>query len=170
MLEEFFNTRVGSKLTSLVGFIFPFCQANAFFGQQVLCTTDNAAVNIFFKTHLVGPLMGFYFDTWNYLAVFAFEILLFDICVRKRLPLTLFSRYNIIQSILLEIICTFLAQAYAQTTYLFRTSTFGELYCNGAYFGIMVAILYCIIMILYGRYPRIPVISEGARLNIQRWR
>ena len=84
MLEEFFNTRVGSKLTSLIGFIFPFCQANAFFGQQVLCTTDNAAVNIFFKTHLVGPLMGFYFDTWNYLAVFAFEILLFDICVRKR--------------------------------------------------------------------------------------
>ena len=170
MLEKFFSSRFGERITSLVGFIFPFCQANAYFGQQVLCTTENARFNIFFKTHLITPLTVFYSSQWNYLIIFAFMVALFDICVRKRLPLTLFTRFNIIQSILLEIISTLLAQAYGQTSYLFRVSTFGEMYCNGAYFGTMVAILYCVLMILNGRYARIPVISEGARLNIQRFR
>tara|TARA_B100000683_G_scaffold241560_1_gene249649 strand:+ start:14690 stop:15202 length:513 start_codon:yes stop_codon:yes gene_type:complete len=170
MLEEFFNSRAGERITSLIGFVFPFCQANAFFGQQVLCTTENATFNTFFKTHLVNPLMVFYSSPWNYLIIFVFMIALFDICVRKRLPLNLFTRFNIIQAILLEVLCTFLAQAYGQTSFVFKTSAIGELFCNAAYFGIMAAILYCVLMILNGRYARIPVISEGARLNIQRWR
>ena len=97
-------------------------------------------------------------------------VIVFDTCVRKTIPLTLFSRFNIIQGVLLDVICSFLGITYSQLSYLVRESTFGELLANVAYFGIVGFILYSIFMILFGRYPKIPIISEGARLNVQIFR
>ena len=169
-LEEIFESRVGERLLSFVGLAFPFCQINSYFGVKVLCTTDNLALNGFFRVHLIGPLSELYGSTTNFFAIFIFMVVIFDVCVRKRLPLTLFTRFNIIQGILLEVIATFLSQVYSQLSYTIRESTWGELYCNASYFGIMLVILYCAVMISFGRYSKIPVISTGARLNVQRFR
>ena len=169
-LEDILENKVCERLVSLVGLIFPFLEIHVVLGPKVLCNTDNAAVNTFFKTNLVGPIAELYSNQVNHIISFIIMVIIFDVCVRKTIPLTRFSRFNIIQGILLDVICSFLGIAYSQLTYLARESTFGELIANAAYFGMIGFIFYAIFMILFGRYPKIPIISEGARLNVQIFR
>jgi|TARA_B110000259_G_C13901324_1_gene356996 hypothetical protein len=168
--KNIFENPFCERILSLTGLIFPFLEINAILGPKVLCSTDNATFNEFFRATLVGPISMFYSSQVNHLVAFIVMIFIFDACVRKTLPLTLFTRFNIIQGILLDVICSFLGVTFVQTTYLARESTFGDLISNVAYFGVIGFICYCILMILFGRYPKIPIISEGARLNVQIFR
>ena len=49
-LEDILENKVCERLVSLVGLIFPFLEVHVVLGPKVLCNTDNAAVNTFFKT------------------------------------------------------------------------------------------------------------------------
>ena len=169
-LEDILENKKCERIVSLVGLIFPFLEVHVVLGPKVLCSTTNADFNVFFKTHLVGPIAELYGSQINHMISFGLMVVIFDVCVRKRIPLTLFSRFNIIQGVLLDIICSFFGIAYSQLTYLVRESVFGELLANAAYFSIIGFILYSIFMILFGRYPKIPIVSEGARLNVQLFR
>ena len=169
-LEDILENKKCERIVSLVGLIFPFLEVHVVLGPKVLCNTNNADFNIFFKTHLVGPIAELYSNQANHMISFILMVIVFDACVRKTIPLTLFSRFNIIQGVLLDVICSFLGITYSQLSYLVRESTFGELLANVASFGIVGFILYSIFMILFGRYPKIPIVSEGARLNVQIFR
>jgi len=169
-LKEILENKTCEKLVSLMGLIFPFLEVHVVLGPKVLCNTNNAAVNTFFRNNLVGPIAELYSSQVNDIISFIVMVMIFDVCVKKTIPLTLFSRFNIIQGILLDIICSFLGIAYSQLTYLVRESTFGELLANVGYFSIVGFIVYAIFMISFGRYPKIPIISEGARLNVQIFR
>lgn len=169
-LEDIFENTICQRVISLIGLVFPFLELHVVLGPKVLCGTENAAYNTFFRNHLIGPIAQLYSSQLNHMISFIIMIIIFDVCVRKTLPLTLFSRFNIIQGILLDIICSFLGLTYSQLTFLARESTFGDLISSSAYFTILGFILYSALMILFERYPRIPIISEGARLNVQLFR
>ena len=76
------------------------------------------------------------------------------------------SGVNIIQAILLNIICSCVGACFAYMPIVIR-DTIGFLLTNSIFLGILL-IVYSIILILYGRYPKIPVVSEAAKLQVQR--
>ena len=49
-----------------------------------------------------------------------------------------------------------------------RESILGTFIANFVFLGTTAIILYASILISFGRYPSIPVLSEGARLQVQR--
>jgi hypothetical protein len=49
-----------------------------------------------------------------------------------------------------------------------RESAIGFLLANSMFLGMVSIIAYSSLLIAYGRYPRIPVISEAAKLQVQR--
>ena len=51
---------------------------------------------------------------------------------------------------------------------ILRESAIGVLMANFLYLGLIVLILYSSLLIFYGRYPTIPVVSEAAKLQVQR--
>ena len=111
--------------------------------------------------------MNIYQD--NTYFAFALMIGIFFICSKGSLPLSKFVRFNIIQAILLYIICSCVGQILGIYCPAFiRESTIGIVLANFVYLGTIVLILYSSVLILFGRYPRIPVISEAARIQVQR--
>ena len=94
-LEDILENKKCERIVSLVGLIFPFLEVHVVLGPKVLCSTTNADFNIFFKTHLVGPIAELYGSQINHMISFGLMVVIFDVCVRKRIPLTLFSRFNI---------------------------------------------------------------------------
>ena len=43
----------------------------------------------------------------------------------------------------------------------------GSIFANFLYLGIILLIAYSSLLIAYGRYPSIPVLSDAARLQVQ---
>ena len=95
-------------------------------------------------------------------------IWVFISCSRGTFPLTKYARFNIIQAILLNIICSCLGVTFAFLPTVIRESIFGVVFANFLYLGLIILIAYSSLLILYGRYPKIPVISEAAKLQVQR--
>jgi len=89
-LEDILENKKCERIVSLVGLIFPFLEVHVVLGPKVLCSTTNADFNIFFKTHLVGPIAELYGSQINHMISFGLMVVIFDVCVRKRIPLTLF--------------------------------------------------------------------------------
>ena len=95
-------------------------------------------------------------------------VAVFITCSRGTLPLNKYVRFNIIQAILLNIICSCVGACFAYMPIVIRESTIGFLLTNSIFLGMLTLIVYSIILILYGRYPKIPVVSEAAKLQVQR--
>jgi len=93
---------------------------------------------------------------------------IFIICSRGTLPLTRFVRYNVIQAILLNIICSCIGSIFGYFPLGIRETIIGNLIANSVYLGTIILILYASTLILFGRYPTIPVLSEAAKLQLQR--
>jgi hypothetical protein len=89
-LEDILENKKCERIVSLVGLIFPFLEVHVVLGPKVLCNTNNADFNIFFKTHLVGPIAELYSNQANHMISFILMVIVFDACVRKTIPLTLF--------------------------------------------------------------------------------
>ena len=89
-LEDILENKICERTVSLVGLIFPFLEVHVVLGPKVLCSTTNADFNLFFKNHLVGPISELYASQITHMLSFGLMVVLFDVCVRKRLPLTLF--------------------------------------------------------------------------------
>ena len=82
--------------------------------------------------------------------------------------MTKFVRFNVIQAILLNIIVTCLGIVFGYLPVIIRESVLGVMISNAIYLGIVLTMLYSALLIFYGRYPRIPVLSEAAKLQVQR--
>ena len=89
-------------------------------------------------------------------------------CSRGSLPLTKYARFNVIQAILLNIICSCIGSIYTFLPVVLRESVIGAIIANFLYLGLVLLILYSSVLIFYGRYPKIPVISEAAKIQVQR--
>ena len=49
-----------------------------------------------------------------------------------------------------------------------RESMIGIIFANFLFLGVVLIIAYSSLLIVYGRYPRIPILSEAAKLQVQR--
>ena len=151
---------------SILIFIFPFTNMCYFFGKKVFLSVGNKALKVFFVQNII-PLTKFYEQ--NLYFSFAVMIALFICCARGNLKfLSTFSRYNIICAILLDIICNMVGPIYLYLPTGIKEGTLAIICINSMFLGVMLAIFYSILLISFGRLPAIPVLTQAAKLQMQR--
>ena len=150
---------------SVSAFIFPLLEVISYFGHKVFLSPENDALRFFYLNHLT-KITSFY--TENNLLIFIFMIWVFIVCSKGSLPLTRFLRFNVIQAILLNVICSCVGASYIYFPVSIRETIFGNLIANCMFFGPVIISLYSILLISFGRYPKIPVLSDAAKLQVQR--
>jgi hypothetical protein len=155
---------IAERLISIVAFIFPFIEVASYFGPKVFLSTDSMALRTFYLNYLV-KLSTFYTD--NNLLIFIFMVWVFIVCSRGSVPLTKFVRFNIIQAILLNIVCSCSGVVFTFLPIVLRESMIGIIFANFLFLGIVLLIAYSALLIAYGRFPRIPILSEAAKLQVQ---
>jgi hypothetical protein len=150
---------------SIAAFIFPFIEIASYFGPKVFLGTESLTLRSFYVNYLL-KLTNFYAN--NNLLVFIFMVWIFIVCSRGSVPLTKFLRFNMIQAILLNIICSCIGVVFTFLPIVFRESMIGIAFSNFLFLGTVLLIVYSSLLISYGRYPKIPVLSEAAKLQVQR--
>ena len=153
------------RILSVMAFIFPFIELSYYFGAKVFLSTESLLLKMFYINN-IQKLTNFYAD--NIYLIFILMIGIFIGCSRGSLPLTKYARFNIIQAILVNIICSCIGSIYTFLPIVLRESIIGITIANFLYLGLFLLIIYASILIFYGRYPKIPVISEAAKLQVQR--
>ena len=157
--------QIFERLLIILSFIFPFIEISYYFGAKVFLSTDSIGLKNFYMKYIL-KLTGFY--EGNIYLIFIVMLGIFLTCSRGTIPLTKFVRFNIIQASLLSIICTCIGSVFSFCPLGIRESSIGILFANFLYLGILLLIFYSSLLILFGRYPKIPVLSEAARLQVQR--
>jgi hypothetical protein len=152
------------RFISVVAFIFPFIELSYYFGAKVFLSTENFLLKVFYVNN-IQKLTNFYAE--NVYVIFILMIGIFIGCSRGSLPLSKYARFNIIQAILVNIICSCIGSIYTFLPIVLRESIIGVTIANFLYLGLIILILYSSVLIFYGRYPKIPVISEAAKLQVQ---
>ena len=150
---------------SIVAFIFPFVEISSYFGPKVFLSTESAILRAFYVNYIL-KLSSFY--TENTYIIFIFMVWVFITCSRGSIPLKDFVRFNIIQAILLNIICSCLGVVFTFLPVILRESIIGSIVAKFLYLGIILLIAYSSLLIAYGKYPKIPIISEAAKIQVQR--
>ena len=149
---------------SIAAFIFPFIEVVSYFGSKVFLSTESTAL-ISFHIDYIKPISEFYVA--NNLLIFIFMVWVFIVCSRGSVPLTKFVRFNVIQAILLNIICSCSGVIFTFLPIVLRESMLGVIFANFLFLGVVLLIAYSSLLIAYGRFPRIPILSEAAKLQVQ---
>ena len=152
------------RAISICAFIFPFVEVASYFGPKVFLSTESITLRSFYLNHLV-KVSTFYTD--NNLLIFIFMVWVFIVCSRGSVPLTKFVRFNVIQAILLNIVCSCSGVIFTFLPIVLRESMLGVIFANFLFLGIVLLIAYSALLIAYGRFPRIPILSEAAKLQVQ---
>ena len=149
---------------SITAFIFPFIEIASYFGPKVFLNTESFALKSFYFNY-IAKIARFYAD--NNILVFIFMVWIFIMCSRRSSPFTKFVRFNVIQAILLNIICSCSGVVFSFLPIVLRESMLGIIFSNFLFLGIILLIGYSSLLIANGRYPRIPILSEAAKLQVQ---
>jgi hypothetical protein len=157
--------QISERCIAMAAFIFPFIEISYYFGAKVFLSTDSLNLKIFYVNH-IAKLSAFY--EANIYLVFIAMVAIFLVCSRGSVPLTKYVRFNVIQAILLNIVCSCIGSIFSFLPIVLRESTIGILLANFLYLGIVLVMVYSCILIVFYRYPKIPVLSEAARLQVQR--
>lgn len=152
------------RTVSIVAFIFPFIEIVSYFGPKVFLGIESRALRGLYVNYLLN-LSNFY--TNNSLIIFIFMVWIFIACSRGSLPLSKFARFNIIQAILLNIICACIGMTFTYFPIVVRESLIGVAFANFLFLGTILLIAYASLLIIYGRFPSIPIISEAAKIQVQ---
>jgi len=169
-MKKFFETispfliTFAERALSIAAFIFPFIEVVSYFGPKVFLNTESLALRVFYSTH-IEKISRFYTD--NNLLIFIFMVWVFIVCARGSVPLTKYVRYNVIQAILLNIICSCSGVIFTFLPIVLRESMVGVIFANFLFLGIVLLIAYSSLLIAYGRFPKIPVLSDAAKLQVQ---
>ena len=156
---------LAERCLSVAAFVFPFIEVASYFGPKVFLSTDSLALRNFYLNHLV-KLSMFYQN--NNLLIFLFMVWVFIVCSRGSVPLTKFVRFNVIQAILLNIICSCSGVIFTFLPIVLRESMIGIIFANFLFLGIVLLIAYSSLLIAYGKYPSIPIISQAAKIQVSR--
>ena len=158
-------TQLCERVIAILAFIFPFTEISYYFGAKVFLSTESTSLKVFYLNY-IAKLASFY--EANVYLVFALMVGIFIICSRGTIRLTKFVRFNIIQAILLNIICSCIGSIYAFLPIVLRESTIGILLANFLYLGTVIIMAYSSFLIFCGRYPKIPILTQAAKLEVQR--
>jgi|TARA_B110000977_G_C10872099_1_gene414013 hypothetical protein len=153
------------RALSISAFIFPFLELNYYFGAKVFMGTESVPIKYLWVSKIAKFAM---FYEKNVYLVFIVMVAVFITCSRGTIPLTKYVRFNVIQAILLNILTACAGQVYTYLPLFMRETNIGLILANSIYVSVALTMGYCIIHIAYGKYPRLPVVSEGARLQVQR--
>ena len=149
---------------SIAAFIFPFVEVVSYFGPKVFLNTDSVVLRIFYSTY-IEKLARFYTD--NNLIIFLFMVWVYTVCARGSLPLTKYVRYNVIQAILLSVVCSCSGVVFTFLPIVLRESMVGVIFANFAFFSIVLLIAYSSLVIANGQFPKIPVVSDAAKIQVR---
>ena len=160
-----FLIKFAERSLSIISYFFPFIEISYYFGAKVFLSIDNIGMRYLYL-RIIAPLSSFYQE--NIYIIFIVMVGIFLVCSRGSVPLTKFLRFNVIQAILLNIICSCIGSIYSFLPLILRETVIGVVLANTFYLGILLIMGYSTILIIYGRYPRIPILSEAAKLQVQR--
>ena len=153
------------KSLAILSYIFAFAEISTCFAIKVLLSSDNITLKSIYINY-IAKLTSFYIE--NIYLSFALMVGIFIICSRGTIPITKYLRFNVLQAILLNIICSCISSIFPLLPVGLRESSIGLLVASSLYFCIITLILYSALLIIFGRYPKIPVLSDAARLQLQR--
>jgi hypothetical protein len=157
---------VFERTLPLFAFIFPILEINSCFASKIFLEVDSIPVKLFYYRHL-SPLITLYQS--NIYIFFILMVGIFIGCSRGSVKLTKYVRFNIIQAILLAIVAQTITQIYYLLPVFIRETILGYFISNICYSGIILAVLYCLSIIFFlGRYPRLPIVTDAAKLQVQR--
>ena len=151
----------------MVSLIYPLLEVNLYFGSKVFMATEDIDLKTFWVYKML-PYVKFYEEHIYFF--FAAMIIAFLGCVRNTWRTTRYIRFNVIQGVLIEVFISCISQIFIVTPVFLRESMVGLCIAQAIYIATHITILYCIVHIVYGKYPVMPIITEGARLNIQWFR
>jgi len=150
----------------LFAFIFPLLEINSSFAPKVFQNIDSVTLKVFYYRQL-APVIGIYQS--NIYVFFILMVAIFIACSKGSFNLTKYIRFNIIQAILLAIVCQAINQIYYLSPVFVRETIIGSFISNACYGGISLSVMYCgLIILLFGGYPRLPIVTEAAKLHVQR--
>jgi hypothetical protein len=154
----------GSKAMAMAGFIFPFVELMTTFGS-VLIRSENAGLRRFYGT-VAAPLVSFYIH--HVYLWFIGMVAVFLTCSRGARGLSKFVRFNVVQGILLSIMLQCFGASWPLIPVIVRESFFGKLLQEFFFLGGSLIIAQSLFLIAFGRYPKFPVLTGAARLQVQR--
>lgn len=163
------------KGLSIIAYIFPFVEISSTLALKVFLSADSPFLRFFYFTYIT-PATEFY--RANIYLCFGLMLGIFITCAKgkvpftngkRKLPLTNYVRFNIIQAILINVVASCISVIYSDIPIVIQESTIGLIIATGLYFWILMLIISSIIVILYGRWSTIPVISQAAKLQIQQY-
>jgi len=157
--------KICERSFAIFSFIFAFVEISSCFALKVFLYSDNPFLRNIYINY-IAKLTQLYIE--NVYFTFALMIGIFIIFSRGMIPVTKYIRFNVIQAILLDIICSCISAIFPLLPLGIRESGIGLLLANFLYIGIIAIIIYSSILIIFGRYPKIPVLSEAAKLQVQR--
>jgi len=163
-IQQFFKV-ILERMLSIASYIFPFSEVTVYFSSQVCYSSNEVGLKLIYANHLY-PLILFY-EKYVYL-IFAFMVGIFFVCSKNLIPTTKFLSYNIIQSILLNIMIACGGQIYLACPTSFKLSILGLILANSAFLGTIFWIGYSIFIISLGRFPILPIISRAANIHLRR--
>lgn len=153
------------RVVAISALIFPFIEVSYYFGAKVFLSTDSIMLKRFYVQN-IAKLAAFY--EGNIYVIFGAMVFIFIMCSRGTVNLTKFARFNIIQAILLNVVCSCVGSIYVYLPIVVRESILGVLLANFLYLGTVIVMGYCAFLVLCGKYPKIPVLTDAAKLQVQR--
>ncbi len=164
----------------ILAYSIPLAESIYFFAHRVCLYTNNISLKLLFLQTL-KPIAMFYSN--NLYAIFFTVCYIFAACSANRLPLSRllptregkpiclnlskFTRINVMQAILLEIVIAMIGQIWNLSPTLLKNGLFGTFVANACLVGLVGLIVYSSFIIALGRYPRLPIISGAARVQLQ---
>jgi len=148
----------------IVSYIYPILEINYYWAANV-CLGSTPELALFY--HRVLKKLALLYSE-NALLIFTSMLVIFLVCSRGTLRLSKFLRFNVIQAILITIICTIINSTFTVLPPIILQGFIGAIFSKFFFFGTIFLILFNIGHIIVGRYPRIPVLSEAAKLQVQR--
>jgi hypothetical protein len=148
-------------------YIFSFMSIIYYFSSSLCYSSDDMNLRMM-NVKFFYPLTLFYGE--HVYLIFSLMVGIFFICSRNLLPFTKFIRFNVLQAILLSILCTCISQIYMAAPTAIRLSTSGLIFSKFAFFGATSFIIYSIFIIWLGRFPVLPIVSKAANIYLKRYK
>ena len=160
-----FRIRVFERGLAIISYIFPIIEISYSFGPKVFSGTESVALTYIYINY-ISKLNAIY--QGNVYFIFAIMVGIFIICSRGTLKLTRFVRYNVIQAILLNIICSCIGASFGYFPVAIRETIFGNLIANCVFLGTMGLIIYASTLIFFGQDCKIPSLKQQLTLPMVR--
>jgi hypothetical protein len=175
MNDQSLVRKVLERSVSILAYIFPFVEISSTLALKVFLSADSQFLRYVYFT-FVTPVTDFY--RGNAYLCFAGMLAMFTVCAtgkvpftnrKRKIPFTNYVRFNVVQAVLIQVVASCFSVLYADIPMAVQESTIGLVLATGSYFYILSLISSSIIVIMFGRWPTIPVISEAAKMQIQRF-